>query len=243
MHHTSKLALVFLLLLSAASCRERVLRGTGPLKTEARELGSGTFDKIRIEAPLDAEITVGEGSPSLRFRGHANVLRYLRSEVRNNTLHIFTDDQTDLDLDDKIAARISLPALSGLDISGAAEAHVKGPVQAGSFELDLSGAGEIEIEDLTASSFDADLSGAASLMLHRGAIGDGRYDLSGSGDIRAFGVSHRNARLDLSGAAQAELTVTENLDAEISGAGTVRYKGHPKVSQDVSGAGSVQDAN
>ena len=46
--------------------------------------------------------------------------------------------------------------------------------------------------------------------------------------------------MDISGAGSAEVYASVKLDAEVSGAGTVRYKGNAtNVSQHVSGAGSV----
>ena len=42
------------------------------------------------------------------------------------------------------------------------------------------------------------------------------------------------------GAGKAKINVSKHLDVDISGAGTILYKGSPTVSQEISGAGSVK---
>ena len=238
----SVIPIYLLLPLLLGSCGSHVIKGNGVAKTEARALSSASFSRIEIDAPVDAHITIG-GTPSLELKGPSNVLPYVRTEIRNNTLHIFTDDQTDLDTRSNISAIISLPTLKGLEVSGAGNHDVAGAVRSDEFSLESSGACKVNIADLQVRSLDADLSGAAILTIGSGLVEHASYEISGSGDIHAFGVTHHTARFDLSGAGSAELTVTGNLDAEISGAGSIKYKGHPQIKKDVSGVGSVVDAN
>ena len=230
------------LLISFMACRERAVEGHGAAKTETKQLGSATFSNIEIDAPVDAHITIG-AAPSLTFEGYANVLPYLHSEVNGNTLHIYTDEHTDLNVRKNITATITLPSLSGLDISGASDAVVSGIVNVPHFTLGMSGAGSVDIKELHVQTFDANLSGSAGISLRKGDIDAGSFDVSGSGNINAFGVTQRTASLDLAGSADAEVTVTGKLDVKISGTGSVKYKGHPAVTQEISGVGSVTDAN
>jgi hypothetical protein len=52
-----------------------------------------------------------------------------------------------------------------------------------------------------------------------------------------------NTKVDISGAGSAEVFASVKLDAHVSGAGKVRYKGDAaNVQQQVSGAGSVKKA-
>jgi hypothetical protein len=69
-------------------------------------------------------------------------------------------------------------------------------------------------------------------------------DVSGAVNIHAFDLLAEIASLSISGAGDAEINVTKELYADISGAGSVRYKGDPqKVDSNVSGAGSIKKAN
>lgn len=224
------------------SCADRTIVGRGGIKNETRQLAASGFDKIDISAPVDARITVG-GAPSLSFEGYSNVLPYLRSEVRGSTLHIYIKEPASFELEQDIIANISIPSLTALDISGATDADITGPISTREFSLGASGASEVSIQELHVQSFNADLSGATKLNLKYGDIGTGRFDVSGSGEIYAFGVAQDRADLDLSGAAEAEVFVRNKLNVEISGAGEVAYKGNPTVNQKVSGAGNVRQAD
>lgn len=225
-----------------ASCAEHSVKGHGPSATELRQLPGASFDKVEISAPVDARITVG-GASSLNFDGYTNIIQLLRTEIKDGTLRIYVDKNTDISTNKNIVATISLPTLAGLDLSGSSNVTVAGEVNAPKFNLDISGAGNVDIQELHVQSFESDMSGATSLVMQRGEIGAGAYDISGSGEIKAFGVSQQSASLDLSGSAEAEVTVASKLDVKISGSGTVLYKGHPSVSQQIGGVGSVKDAN
>ena len=48
------------------------------------------------------------------------------------------------------------------------------------------------------------------------------------------------ARVSVSGSGQADVVVSEELDASVSGSGAIRYSGGPsRVREEVSGSGSV----
>jgi hypothetical protein len=234
--------LLFLCVVMLGSCAQDIIVGHGSVKSEQVSLPSSEFDKVRINAPVDAHISVG-GAPSLRYEGFANLLPYLHTEVRNRTLRIYVDDPTMLHTDKNIVAHISLPALRGLDLSGSSDASVSGPVNADEFNLDVSGAGAVDIQELHARSFNADMSGSTALVLGRGEIQTGNFKVSGNGAINSFGVAQQTTVLDLSGTADAEVNVATNLDVDISGSGSVAYKGHPSIKQEVSGSGTIRDAN
>ena len=231
-----------LCLLLFAGCSEPRVEGNGNPREEKRHLGAGTFSRIEIDAPVDARVTVGPAA-GLAITGDANLLRYVRSDIRDNTLHIYADEHVDMNLRKNMTAVITLPMLDDFDASGAGAHEISGPIRSEEFGLELSGSGSLTISELQAKNFSAEFSGSSAFHLLGGAIEHAKYLVSGSGEIRAFGATHQDARLELSGAANAEITVNRKLDVEISGAGTVHYKGHPAITKEISGSGDIRDAN
>ncbi len=68
--------------------------------------------------------------------------------------------------------------------------------------------------------------------------------LAAPGSAHCYDLLSENARVDITGAGSAEVYASVKLDAQVSGAGSVNYKGNPtNVKQEVSGAGSVSRAN
>lgn len=128
-----------------------------------------------------------------------------------------------------------------IDLSGGYTMHVDGT---GMREVDLSvkGAVNCTMKDLDADDVSVDLSGAGNISMS-GAADSLEVDVSGAAKIDAEALTVREADVSISGAGSMVLTVTDALDAGISGTGSVRYYGDPQnVNARVSGAGSVKPA-
>jgi hypothetical protein len=63
--------------------------------------------------------------------------------------------------------------------------------------------------------------------------------VSGASDLRGFDYPVKEARLDVSGASLGKVTVSTKLEATVTGASTVRYRGNPAVYPNVSGGSSL----
>lgn len=63
--------------------------------------------------------------------------------------------------------------------------------------------------------------------------------LEGLGGFYGFNMPVDDCHISIQGAAECEVTVLENLDVKIEGIGKVYYKGSPKLTQDISGLGSI----
>jgi len=233
-------AAAFILLCSLYSCKPVV--GGGPVKSENRAAGS--FSAIHISAPVNAVITVQPGAaPSVQLSGYENLLKEIKTEIRNNELTISLPDGMHVQTDKDVTANITVPALTALDISGASNAEINGKITGNEFTVDISGSGNVTAADISVNKFSIDVSGSGNADITAGNVREAAYEVSGSGSISAFGLQVQDAQASVSGAGNIELTATQKLDADISGAGNVQYKGHPQISQDLSGAGAISEAN
>ena len=88
-----------------------------------------------------------------------------------------------------------------------------------------------------------DLSGSGQINL-KGETQNFRLDLSGAADAKCFDLLSEYTSVHISGAGAAEVFASVRLEAKVSGAGAVQYKGNPSfVTQNVTGAGSVKKSN
>lgn len=226
--------------ISFTSCKRNMVRGKGEVTSTSRTVGG--FDKIEIDIPVDVNITVDKTSEhSLNIKTHDNLHQYIKSEIRGNTLHIFSEEwlygNTDIDL------VISTQSLTLLDINGAADAVIKGDIQEKEFRLDISGTAEVDIEELNTDAFLANLNGSSELIIRGGSSNNINFDVNGAGEINAMGLKSKVAKAEVSGAGEMQLNVSDELFADITGAGTIDYKGHPKITSDITGAGTLNDRN
>ncbi len=222
-----------------ASCGMNVLTGSG--NKTSKDIDVSNFDMVDVSISSEINISVGEGTGyEVTVKGYENIVEHVDVHVTSNTLYVDYDlDDTWTVNDGDLTVNISLPKLAALSMSGAPDATISGIIEGDVFRLDVSGASSIEIEDIDVDKFSADLSGASDLTVHQGAVRKADFKISGAGNIKAFGMQTETARTSISGAGNSELNVISRLDAVISGAGSVEYKGDPVVSKHVSGVGSV----
>lgn len=145
-----------------------------------------------------------------------------------------------------------------LNVSGSGNMKVE--VEAtGDIESDVSGSGNIDLKG-TCKSFNSDVSGSGKVILALRASGNADFGVSGSGKIEASGSASRvktsisgsgkilaanletnSCEVRITGSGDVEINVKNELDANITGSGSVRYKGNPsKVNSHSAGSGHVR---
>ncbi len=192
----------------------RGLRGSGDIET--REFDLSDFDKIKLECGIDIRIHVGE-SFFCEVEADDNFFDEMKFRVRGRTLVL--DTKRNLRPSDDMLLTIRMPELEGVSISGAGDIYITG-ISGDEFYLDISGAGDIRVE---------------------GEVDELDIHLSGAGNIDAEDLEARSADVRISGAGNAEITVTDEIWASISGVGDIVYHGDPEHEKlNVSGMGKIR---
>ncbi|MBL7166986.1 MAG: DUF2807 domain-containing protein [Dehalococcoidales bacterium] len=124
-------------------------------------------------------------------------------------------------------ATITMPVLKGLAISGATRVTVSGFKSSEDFRMELSGASRIT-GDLGVGNARLVLSGASRADLS-GSSGNLTADISGASRIEMGGFEVQDASLVMSGASRMTANVNSRLNAELSGASRLHYKGEPAM--------------
>jgi hypothetical protein len=140
--------------------------------------------------------------------------------------------------------------------SGSLDADV---AATGNMEADVSGSGDINLKG-SCVNYDSDVSGSGRIVLNVAVREQADFGVSGSGEIRAEGSAHdvktsisgsgkvlasnlvaEKCEIRISGSGDCEINVKSDLDATISGSGSVTYKGDPQhVNSHSSGSGKVR---
>ena len=189
------------------------VRGNGRVKDQSRTIME--FDKIDAGGAFTLNVKVGP-SPSLKITAEENLINYIRTNVKGNTLVI--DTKKNISPRKEIYIEITTPTLRAVDVSGANNITVYG-IRGSDFEVDVSGAGNVNLS---------------------GEVDRFRVDLSGAGSINARELKAKDVRVSVSGAASADVYAKDYLDASVSGVGSISYYGDPaKTRTDVSGVGSI----
>lgn len=232
------LASLSLSLPATAQWGNKSLKGNGVETSEKRQVGS--YDRISVSHIIQATLVPGaEGE--LLLEGEENLLAHIITEVSGNHLTLKAEKGYQLQPSKGSAGiRIRVPVadLQALEVSGAADIAGKGSFAFGDFEIDGSGAGEIELE-FSSTNLEVEVSGACEITL-QGKTDHLEIRASGASNLRAYDLQARDAKARISGSSHADISVSESLEAEISGAGDLRYRGNPeKIQSKTSGAGSI----
>lgn len=232
---TSPLLLLSLLFL-LSGCFFNSVKGSGEIKRDKRNLSE--FDQIEISGAFDVYLKQGE--PYIELVADDNLLPLIKTVVKNGELQVYSDEN--LNNSTKLELYISYPSLEELDISGAVEVKSKSVIKNSTFEIDASGATEVELE-VDVNELELDLSGASEVRLS-GKTKKLEIDGSGAIEVDAYNLAADDVKIEISGAGDAKVTANKSLKVRVSGAGSVRYKGKPEsVNQETSGAGSVKSVS
>lgn len=189
------------------------IKGDGTMTTTNRPVA----DFSALQANGAYQITWSSGKPGLTISTDQNLLPLITTSVTDGTLHI---DRTE-----------SLRPTKGITII-ISSASLK--------DVQLNGAMSLTASNLSGSDLKLDSNGASSINV-QGSVTNLEADFSGASSLSAKALQTQTARISLNGACSADVTVTESLDASISGTGTITYGGNPKtVEQNVSGLGRIQ---
>jgi hypothetical protein len=192
-----------------------VTTGSGNVVSESRTVSG--FTKIDLSGAGDV-IIEQNGTEALTIEAEDNLIPKLTSEVVNGTLRLGEKSNLTIHLTKPVTYRVSMKDVSGLMISGS---------------------GTVTASTITAPSLAVDLSGSGKITVG-GTVEQQDLKISGSGEYRAKDLQTKVASAEISGSGNATVTVSDKLDAQLSGSGQLTYYGNPpQVTREVSGSGRV----
>jgi len=133
---------------------------------------------------------------------------------------------------------ITMPALKGVNFSGASTSTVTGFTGLGDLAVILSGASVAQL-GVESQVVNLSVSGASKVTL-TGRAGTLEATVSGASVFSGFAFPVEHATVDVSGASKMNIMVSQTLDAIASGASHILYRGSATVNSSTSGASSVQ---
>lgn len=211
------------------------LRVTGSGKVVSEERKAGYFNAVKVSSGIDVYLSQGQ-KESITVEADDNLHEYIVTEVRNNTLKVYS--KANIRKAEAKKVYVTIKDVEKISVSSAGDVYGETLIKADELSLSASSAGDIKLKVEVIrlkcrirSSGDIDLEGIADEL---------EANLSSAGDLKAFGLKTRIADVSTSSAGDARITVTEKLRARASSAGDIYYKGNPKqVDAHSSSAGGI----
>ena len=207
---------VTLLAFATIGCHHSINAGVkGSGKREVQKRDVQPFTSISSMGAFNIEV-VAQKAQSLEIEGDDNILPLISTEVSNNTLRI--KNVRGFSINEPVKIRISVPDLSGLNVSGAGSVDISG-LKNEKFEIGCDGAPTIKV------------SGTTKVI---------DIDSSGAGKIDTHNLHAQSGVIDSKGVTKIDVDVKDQLDVTISGPSTVTYEGDPTINKTIHGPGRVE---
>lgn len=229
------LMLVGLTSLAVGGCIGADVTGSGNLTTETHALTD--FTRIEAHNGFELEVTMSD-TFSIEITADDNVHEYIVVKKSGDTLEIglrgtrFYHSVT-------IEAKVTMPALYKIELSGGSQAYITGFSSTHDFEVELSGGSRLS-GDIITGDVEFELSGGSQVDL--GGTGeDLAIEASGGSrlDIEDFPID--DASIDMSGGSRATINISGTLNAVLSGASRIEYVGEPTLGNlEMSGESKVE---
>ena len=219
-----------------SSCILNCVHGSGNQASEDRKVGD--FSRISVSGSYKV-ILKQDSSLSLKLTGDDNLLKYVKTVVEGGRLRIYS--KRNLCNNGQMTINIGVRNLDEIKGSGAVEVESDGKLHTQDLRIKLSGVTKVTL-DLNAAHVSTNGSGATELNL-KGQATSHDIDLSGSGKVYALDFVVGSCEIQTSGVGHSEVNVLNTLNVHSSGASEVKYRGNPSVSNDKSGASSIEKVN
>ena len=125
-----------------------------------------------------------------------------------------------------------------VSVSGSGNIDMKGSCR--SFDSNVSGSGKIRTSLRASDMADFSISGSGKIEVN-GAAKRVKASVTGSGRLNGADLETDACSVRIAGSGDVEINVKNELDANITGSGSVLYKGNPsKINSNSSGSGKVR---
>jgi hypothetical protein len=178
---------------------------------------------------ITAYVTV-ENLEAVSVSGSGDLVGQSKFTANDMTLNVSGSGSLDME----VAASGNMEA----DVSGSGDVMLKGSCT--NFDSDISGSGKVMLSLNIREKADFGVSGSGKIQAE-GTVKEVKTRISGSGKVLAANLEADKCDVTISGSGDVEINVKSDLDANISGSGSVSYRGNPAhVNSHSSGSGHVR---
>lgn len=208
------------------------------------------FSAIKVLGSPDVDYSQSKGSgTTVSIYGSDNLVDLLEVSTVNGVLQVNIKNGVKiLSGERRLKVIASSPSLNEVEIKGSADVHLKGTVKGDDLNLEITGSGDIEAENLQYTNLSAYIKGSGDIDVKnvkgttvktivsgsgdvniKGTAKWAALTVNGSGDISADKLAATEVIATVSGSGDISCYASKQLDAKVSGSGDIEYKGNPTI--------------
>ncbi|MCK0130808.1 DUF2807 domain-containing protein [Flavobacteriaceae bacterium F08102] len=225
---------LFLLFISS-SCMFTGVKGNGNVRIENRSI-SDNFETIEISRGLVLDLTSSPNT-ALTVEADENLQELIKTEVEDGVLKIYSVEN----IWKSTAKTIHLATnhVVGIKASSGSKVKARDVIKTDVFSLSASSGANVDLS-LEVKRLDCSATSGTDLML-KGSVQHAVIKASSGSAIRAKDLRIATAEARATSGANISFLVTDDLDANATSGGDIRYAGNPKsIKKNSSSGGNVR---
>lgn len=199
-----------------------------------------SFHAIHVSNAIELVLTQGPEEGVAVSASKVEFRDKIKTKVENGILKIYYDNEGKWwNTNRKLKAYVAFKTLDELNASGASVVKVTGTAKVNELKMDFSGASNF-VGVIEANQVKAEVSGASYIRVSGGKVTTLTIDASGASGFKGYDFIADNCNVEASGASTVQVYIANELNASVSGASDVNYKGEGKIRNlKTSGASSI----
>lgn len=195
-------------------------------KTENRNLKD--FTSIKVSAGIDLYLRMGE-TEEVKVVADGDIIDKVITEVKNGTLNIYMKQNNNWNWGNTKSRKVyvSVKELVKLDASSGSDVNSENTLTGESLEVRASSGSDVNI-DIYFKNFSVDTSSGSDARIS-GKTKNFEASASSGSDIKAQDLESVICKVSVSSGSDATVNVSDELYANASSGGDVRYYGNPQV--------------
>ena len=215
------------------------IEGSNEVASETRiptgENPGQVFTGIKLDGSVDVIVT--QGPYEVRVEGDNNLLAMVKTTVTGKTLVV--DNEGCYVSQHPLIVHVSLPNLESISTNGSGDVTGTSRMTASALSLSTNGSGDVALE-IDATNLTVSSNGSGDVLLHGRAV-NSNVNMNGSGDFSALELLTDRTMYMSSGSGDGEISVSNELHAQLSGSGDLGYRGTPGIFDvNESGSGDIR---
>jgi hypothetical protein len=187
---------------------------------------------------MSADVFLSQGDhQSVEVEADKASMEYIETETHGNALVVKNREGHWHNLG-RIRIYITMPDITAIELSGSGTVESQTPIKSSELQIMLSGSGNVKISSLLAPVLKVNITGSGDIFL-TGENDQAEMDatITGSGSIKADEMRVANATVHITGSGSARVNVLKELETDITGSGSVLYRGNPIINAHSTGSG------
>ena len=203
---------------------------------ESRTWEIGSFSTLHLEGGFKVFLIQGEENSLEVKTSDAKAFDYLNVTNKDGILHLHVDRKP-FDFS-RVTLYLTFREMERMEIEGGITLRTRGYMNMDDFFIKVEGGSKI---DLKAKARNIGIKTEGGVLVELNGVAESlNVKLEGAGHVDAGALKCKDVRFNIQGVGTGKVHATNTLEARIAGAGKIRYRGNPRVTEDIEGLGSIR---